>query len=148
MYNIMSLCFLGGVSMGDKVRYTLRLSKASLASSVHSNLPIFSNSLKKGSPYSPSHEMKRLRAAMLPVSFCTSFTQHGGAISIMIRICLVLASIPRLLTRNPSSCPDGTPKTHLFGFNFHFHLFRFSKVCFKSSISMSRFFVFTNTSST
>jgi hypothetical protein len=52
----------------------------------------------------------------------------------------VLASIPRLLTMNPSSCPDGTPKTHLFGFNFHFHLFRFSKVCFKSSISMSGFF--------
>jgi hypothetical protein len=74
MYNIMYLCFLGGVSMGDDVRYTLRLSKASLASSVHSNLPVFFNSLKKGSPFSPSHEMKRLRAAMLPVSFCTSFT--------------------------------------------------------------------------
>jgi hypothetical protein len=85
--------------------------------------------------------MKRLRAAMLFVSFCTSFTQRGGAIFVMARICLVLVSIPRLLTRNLSSCPDGTPKTHLFGFNFHFHLFRFSKVFFKSSISMSRFFI-------
>jgi hypothetical protein len=84
--------------------------------------------------------MKRLRAAMLPVNFCTSFILRGGAISVMTRICLVLAYIPRLLTRNPSSCPDGTPKTHLFGFNFHFHLFRFSKVCFKSSISISGFF--------
>jgi hypothetical protein len=33
--------------------------------------------LKKGTPFSLSREMKRLRAAMLPVSFCTSFTQHG-----------------------------------------------------------------------
>jgi hypothetical protein len=134
--------------MGDKVRYTLRLSKASLSSSVHSNLPIFFNNLKNGSPFLPSHEMKRLRVAMLPVSFCTSFTQRGGPISVMAWIYLVLASIPRLLTRNPSSCPDGTPKTHLFGFNFHFHLFRFSKVCFKSSTSMFGFFVFTTTSST
>jgi hypothetical protein len=138
MYNIMSSCFFGGMSTSDEVRYTLRLSKASLASSVHSNLSVFS----------PSHEMKRLRADILPVSFCTSFTQHGGPISIMAQICLVLASISRLLTRNPSSCPDGTPKTHLFGFNFHFHLFRYSKVCFKSSISMSRFFIFTTTSLT
>jgi hypothetical protein len=109
---------------------------------------VFFSSLKKGSPFSLSREMKRLRAAMLLVSFCTSFTQRGGGISVMARICLVLASIPLLLTRNPSSCPDGTPKKHLFVFNFHFHFFRFSKVCFKFSINMSRFFVFTTTSST
>jgi hypothetical protein len=148
MHNIMSLCFLGSVSMGDEVRYTLRLSKASLASSVHSNLHVFFNSLKKVSPFLPSCEIKRLRATMLPVSFCTSFTQRRGLISVMARICLVLASIPRLLTRNPSSCLDDTPKTHLFGFNFHFYLFRILKVCFKSSTSMFGFFVFTTTSST
>jgi hypothetical protein len=61
-YNIMSSFFLGGVSMGDEVRYVLRLSKASLASFVHSNLLVFFSSLKKGSPFSPSHEIKRLRA--------------------------------------------------------------------------------------
>jgi hypothetical protein len=70
----MSSFFLGGVSMGDEVRYTLRLSKAFFASSVHSNLIVFFSSLKKGSPFLLSHEMKRLRAAMLPVSLCTSFT--------------------------------------------------------------------------
>jgi hypothetical protein len=121
MYNIMSSCFLGGMSTGDEVRYTLRLSKASLASSIHLNLFVFFNSLKKGSPFSPSHEMKRLRVAMLLVSFCTSFIQRGGPISVMAQICLVLASIARLLIRNPSSFPNGTPKTHLFRFNFHFH---------------------------
>jgi hypothetical protein len=60
--------------MGDDVRYTLRLSKASLASSVHLNLLVFFHSLKKGSPFSLSHEMKQLRVSMLFVSFCTSFT--------------------------------------------------------------------------
>jgi hypothetical protein len=104
--------------MGDEVRYILRLSKASLASSIHSNLPVFFSSLKKGSPFSPSHEMKQLRAAMLPVNFCTFFTLRGGAISVMARICLVLASILRLLTRNPSSCPEGTPKNTLVWVQF------------------------------
>jgi hypothetical protein len=41
MYNIISSFFSGGVSMGDEVKYILRLSKASLAFSVHSNLPVF-----------------------------------------------------------------------------------------------------------
>jgi hypothetical protein len=41
MFNIMSSFFFGGVSMGDEVRYILRLSKASLASSVYSNSPVF-----------------------------------------------------------------------------------------------------------
>jgi hypothetical protein len=131
MYSIMSLCFFGGVRTSEEVRYALRLLKASLASSVHSNLPVFFNSLKKGNPFSPSQEIKWLSAAIHPVSFCTSLIKCGGPISVMARICLELASIPRWLTKNPSSCPDGTPKTHLFGFNFHFHFFKFSKVYFQ-----------------
>jgi hypothetical protein len=51
MFNIMSLCFFGGVRTGEEVRYALRLSKASLASSVHSNLLVFFSNLKKGSPF-------------------------------------------------------------------------------------------------
>jgi hypothetical protein len=54
MYNIMSSFFSGGVSMGDEVRYILRLSKASLSSFVHSNLHVFFSSLKKGNPFSKS----------------------------------------------------------------------------------------------
>jgi hypothetical protein len=83
IYNIISSCFFCGVSTGDEMRYTLRLSKASLASYIHSNLHVFFNSLKKGSSFSSTHEMKQLRAAMLPISFCTSFTQRGGPISVM-----------------------------------------------------------------
>jgi hypothetical protein len=129
-------------------RYALRLSKASLASSVHLNLPVFFSNLKKGSPFSSSHDMKWLRATMQSVRFCTSLTHRGRPISVIAWICLALVSIPRWLTKNPSSCPNGTPNTHLFGLNFHFHFFRFLKVCFKSSISVSRFFVFTTMSST
>jgi hypothetical protein len=58
MYCIISSCFFGGVRMGEEVRYALRLLKASLASSVHLNLPVLFSNLKKGSPFSPSHDMK------------------------------------------------------------------------------------------
>jgi hypothetical protein len=58
MYNIIASCFFGGVRMGEEVRYALSFSKASLASSVYLNLPVFFSNLKKGRPFSPSHEIK------------------------------------------------------------------------------------------
>jgi hypothetical protein len=103
--------------------------------------------LKKGNSFLPSHEIKRLRAAMQLVSFWTSLTQRGGPISVIARISLVLALIPWWLTKKPSSCPDGTPKTHLFRLSFHFHFFKFSKFCFKYWISIVGSFAFTTTSS-
>jgi hypothetical protein len=69
MYNIIASFFFGGVKIGEEGRYALSFLKTSLASSIHSNLPVSFRSLKKGSPFSPSHEIKRLRAAMQPVSF-------------------------------------------------------------------------------
>jgi hypothetical protein len=111
-------------------------------------LLVLFSSLKKGSPFSSSREIKQLRAAMQPVSFCTSLTQHRGPISVIAQICLVLDSIPWWLTKNPSSHLESTLKTHLFGLSFHFHFFKFSKVCFKSSISISGSLIFTTTSST
>jgi hypothetical protein len=48
MYSIMSSCFFGGVRTGEEVRYALRLSKASLGSSVYSNLLVFFSNFKKG----------------------------------------------------------------------------------------------------
>jgi hypothetical protein len=58
MYSIMSLCLFGGTRTGEEVRYAFRLSKAFLASSVHSNLPVFFSNLKKGNPFSLSQEIK------------------------------------------------------------------------------------------
>ena len=96
MYSIMSSYFFGGVRTGKEVRYALSFLKASLASSVHLNLSFFFSSLKNGNPFLPSLDMKRLSAALQPVSFYTSLTLRGGPISIMAQICfcLALASIP------------------------------------------------------
>ena len=51
MYCIMSSSFFGGVRTGEEVRYALSFLKASLASSVYSNLCVFFSSLKKGNPF-------------------------------------------------------------------------------------------------
>jgi hypothetical protein len=41
---------------------------------------------------------------------------HVGAFMLVMAEILGLASMPRWLMMKPSSLPDGTPKTHLFGF--------------------------------
>jgi hypothetical protein len=56
---------------------------------------------------------------MHPMSFCTSLMQVGAFILVMAEIFLGLASMPRWLMMKPSSFPEGTPKTHLFGLSFH-----------------------------
>jgi hypothetical protein len=73
----------------------LKVFEASLAFSIHSNLPVFFSNVRKGSPFLPSRDIKRLRVAMQPVSFCTSLTHCGGPISVIDKICLALTSIPR-----------------------------------------------------
>jgi hypothetical protein len=62
--------------------------------------------------------MNLFRAAMHPVSFCTSLMHVGAFMLVMAEIFLGLASMPRWLIMKPSSLPDGTPKTHLFGLSF------------------------------
>ena len=147
IYSIMSSLPFGGVITGDEARNSLSFWKDSSASSVHSKFPSFFNSLKKDNPFSPNHEINLFNAAMHPISFCMSFTFLGGFMSIIALTCFVLASIPRLLTKNPSSCPDGTPKTHLVGFSFHCHAFKFLKVSSRSSINELGSFVLITTSS-
>jgi hypothetical protein len=62
--------------------------------------------------------MNLFRAAMHPVSFCTSLMHVGAFMHVMTEIFSGLASIPWWLMMKPSSFPDGTPKTHLFGLSF------------------------------
>jgi hypothetical protein len=50
--------------------------------------------LKKGRPFSPSREMKRLKAAIHPVSFWISLTFLGGYISKMAFTFLRLGRMP------------------------------------------------------
>jgi hypothetical protein len=62
--------------------------------------------------------MNLFRAAMHPVSFCTSLMEVEAFMLVMAEIFSGLASMPRWLMMKPSSFPDGTPKTHLFGLSF------------------------------
>jgi hypothetical protein len=62
--------------------------------------------------------MNLFRAAMHPVSFCTSLMHVGAFMLVTAEIFSGLASMPRWLMMKPSSFPDGMPKTHLFGLSF------------------------------
>jgi hypothetical protein len=59
--------------------------------------------------------MNLFRAAMHPVSFYTSLMHVGAFMLVKTEIFWGLASMLRWLMMKPSSLPDGTPKTHLFG---------------------------------
>jgi hypothetical protein len=62
--------------------------------------------------------MNLFKAAIHPVSFCTSLMLVGAFILVMAEIFSGLASMPRWLMMKSSSFPEGTPKTHLFGLSF------------------------------
>jgi hypothetical protein len=62
--------------------------------------------------------MNLFKAAMHPVSFCTSLRQVGAFILVMEEIFSGLASMPRWLMMKPSSFPDGMLETHFFGLSF------------------------------
>jgi hypothetical protein len=63
--------------------------------------------------------MNLFKAAMHPVSFCTSLMQVGAFILVIEEIFSGLASMPRWLMMKPSSFAEVTPKMHLVGLTFH-----------------------------
>ena len=76
----------GVVMIGGFVKNTLSYSKAKSTSSDQEKRSEALRSLKKGSPFSPRRDMKRLKAAMQPVSFCISLMH-------VVRFMLVMAEI-------------------------------------------------------
>jgi hypothetical protein len=84
--------------------------------------------------------MNLFRAAIQPVSFCTSLIVAGAPI-------LVMAEIFTGGTMNPSNFPDGAPKTYLVGLSFHRNLHKLLNVSSKSAIRPSGFLVLMTTSS-
>jgi hypothetical protein len=102
--------------------------KAASASFDQTNFSEALSNLKKGRPFSPSHEIKWLKAAMHPVSFWISLTFLGGYISRIAFTFVGLGRMPSWLTTLPSKIPDGTPKMHFFGLSFHWYLLRAVKV--------------------
>ena len=83
--------------IGGFVKNDLSCSKAVLASSDQEKHSETLSSLKNGSPFSPRRDIKRLRAAMHPVSFCISFTHVGHFILVMAETLSGLGLIPRAL---------------------------------------------------
>ena len=79
------------------VRNNLSCSKAVSASSDQEKRLEALSSLKNGSPFSPRCDIKRLRAAMHPVSFYISFTQVGHFILVILETLSKLGSIPQAL---------------------------------------------------
>jgi hypothetical protein len=92
--------------------------------------------------------MNLFKAAVHPVSFCTSLMQVGAFILVTEEIFSGLASMPRRLMMKLSSFPEGTPKTHLFGLSFHRYSRRDAKVSSRSAMRVSEFQVLMTTSST
>jgi hypothetical protein len=92
--------------------------------------------------------MNLFRAAIHSVSFYISLIMSGASISVMAMIFSGLASIPRLLTMNPSNFPDGTPNTHFVGLSFHQNFHKLLNVSSKSAIRSSGFLVLMTMSST
>jgi hypothetical protein len=92
--------------------------------------------------------MNLFRAAMHPASFFMSLMHVGAFMLVMAEIFSGLASMPQWLMMNPSSLPDGTPKTHLFRLSFQRYSHKDAKVFSRSAMSVLEFLVLTTTSST
>jgi hypothetical protein len=92
--------------------------------------------------------MNLFKAAMHPVSFCTSLMQVGAFMLVMAEIFSGLALMPQWLMMKLSSFPEGTPKMHLLGLSFHWYSRKDAKVPSRSAMSVSEFRVLTTTSST
>ena len=88
-----------------------------------------------GNPHSPSLDKIRFKAAMQPISFWKSLMVAGASMAMIALIFSGLASIPRWLTMNPSSFPEGTPKTHLVGLSFQRNFQRLLKVSSRSAMN-------------
>src|SRR3954463_16225550 len=77
--------------------------------------------------------MKPMRAEIRPASFWTSCRHSGLPSRAIVLILEGFASILRLETTYPSSCPVGTPKVHFPGFSFILYLRRLAKVSARSA---------------
>ena len=79
------------------VKNNLSCSKAVSASSNQEKRSEALRSLKKGSPFSPRHDMKRLKAAMQPISFYISLMHVGHFMLVMVETLLGLGLMPHAL---------------------------------------------------
>jgi hypothetical protein len=72
--------------------------------------------VKKGMLRYASFDMKRLRDAIRPVSFCTSFLFCGSLIGVIVLILSGFASMPFIDTKHPKTFPLVILHTQFSGF--------------------------------
>lgn len=112
MYSIIDLHIPGTARIGFMARRALMSSRAAVASSVHLNVLVCFHILYKGSAFSPSHDMKRLKYATQLANFCTCLSSIGTSIRSKARISAGLASIPQQDTMKLRNLLAGTLKLH------------------------------------
>ena len=79
----------------------------------HRNYFHLRNRRKKSLHLSANLDINRFKAAIIPVSFCTSFGFRGGYKLLIALIWYGFASIPLWVTMYRRNFPDLTPKEHL-----------------------------------
>jgi hypothetical protein len=128
--------------------YCFRSLKAFYCSGPHSTFAEPHNMLKKGRLLSARFAMNMFKAVMWPVNFCTSFLVCRGYIWRIAFILSGLASIPLVGTRQPSTLPHVTPKTHFSGLSLSLTSCILAKVFIRSKIYKAFFLLATTISST
>ena len=99
-----------------------KLDKSFFALLLQTNLLFRFKHWKYGWPFSPLADTNRDRAAIRPVSCCTSFTVAGLLIARMAAHLSGFAMIPISDKRKPRKFPASTPKIHFSGFSFSLYL--------------------------
>src|SRR6266702_4539631 len=102
--------------IGGLDRYSFNCWNATTHSLVHSNPCHLCNRRKKGRHLLADLEMNRFKAAVIPVSFCTSFGFRGACKSLMALIWSGFTSIPLWVTMYPKNFLEPTPKEHFEAF--------------------------------
>jgi hypothetical protein len=104
--------------------------------------------LKKGRLVSASFTMNLFNATIRPIRFCTSFLVCGGCIWRIAFILSGLVSIPLVETRQPSTLPHVTLKTHFPGLSLSLDSCMLAKVSVRSEMYGALFLLASTISST
>lgn len=103
---------------GTVVRYCFNSKKAFSCCSVQSKSLSFLNTSYNNPHLLEDHEMNLFIAATHPVNFWTSLIKVVDVNSKIALICVVLASIPLLITICPKKIPNETVKFHFDRLSF------------------------------
>ena len=133
--------------MGGRDRYCLSCWNATTHSSIHSNSFHLCSKRKKGLHLSADLDMNQFKAAIIPISLCTSLGFRDGCKLLMALIWSGFTSILLWVTMYPKNFPKPTPKVHLDAFKRNLYSLRISKMLVRSPTCSDTNLVFTTISS-